>query len=493
MLTEFPYLRYPSEDVVRNVQLVHYKATSTTWAQLVGGTATVYQDLSPFADSISQSEAGLTVGLTFYQELYGVAQPKIGDLIQVRLDGLPLFNGQIEDLADYRESRGERAMSLTVRSRDSNSLWRQTKWVGNVYPAGSELGVIARDVLTAIGLTTSEIRGSLVLGVSTVHGDTQLADTPAWDMLTEVLQVAGLEPWVDALGRFKPISRDIVRAADVVLEPFQLLRIGGSRNKTAVTSVILKWLSPTLSKSLQQAQVLARESITAGFFKLKQQRELYWSDDRRQRADNTWMKTITSVNDGLLPVGRESYAQKSEFSGEITVTTKVWVPTLATAALAAMMYAASDPEPVQVGPTGTGFTIPIGRIAEMVGQVAFFLIIMSLGTGVYEIWGEPFDFVHETNTTEAYNDSTPEWMRLEESIDSDFVMNEGHAQQIAVRELLYRSLSATAWTVDIIDHPALERGDILQLPDGARLYVLTFSRDLTRGSNAMLSVQGFRV
>ncbi|MNG09144.1 hypothetical protein D3C84_925480 [compost metagenome] len=129
----------------------------------------------------------------------------------------------------------------------------------------------------------------------------------------------------------------------------------------------------------------------------------------------------------------------------------------------------------------------------MAGQVAFFLIIMSLGTGVYEIWGEPFDYVHETNTTEAYNDSTPEWMRLEETIDSDFVMNEGHAQQIAVRELLYRSLSATTWNVDIIDHPALERGDILQLPDGSRLYVLSFSRDLTRGSAAMLSVQGFRV
>ena len=492
MLTEFPYLRYPSEDVVRNVQLVHYKATSTTWAQLVGGTATMYQDLSPFAESISQSEAGLTVGLTFYNELYGAAQPKIGDLIQVRLDGLPLMNGQIEDLSDYRESRGERGMSLTVRSRDSNSLWRSTKWVGNIYPAGSELGVLARDVLTAIGLTTSEIRGSLVLGVSTVHGDTQLADTPAWDMLTQILQAAGQEPWVDALGRFKPISRDIVRPHDLALEPFQLLKINGSRNTLPVTSVILKWLDPNLSKSLQQSQVLARESITAGFFKLKQKRELFWSDDRRQRAENTWMKVVTSVNDGLLPVGKEDYEQKSEFSGEITVTTKVWVPTLATAALAAMISAASIFDGVQVGPTGSGITISVGRLVEVAGQVAFFLIIMSLGTGVYEIWGEPFDYVHETNTTEAYNDSTPEWMRLEENIDSDFVMNEGHAQQIAVRELLYRSLAAITWSVDIIDHPALERGDILLLPDGSRLYVLTFSRDLTRGSAAMLSVQGFR-
>jgi hypothetical protein len=84
-------------------------------------------------------------------------------------------------------------------------------------------------------------------------------------------------------------------------------------------------------------------------------------------------------------------------------------------------------------------------------------------------------------------------MRLEESMDSDFVMNEGHAQQIAVRELLYRSLAAISWNVEIIDHPAVEPGDILQLPDGSRLYITGFSRDLTRGAPASLAVNGFRV
>lgn len=488
MQTDFAFTRYPSVDVARNVQLLHFKAATTSWAQLIAGTATAYQDLSPYADNISQTENSLTVGLAFYNELYAPGQPVIGDLIQVKLDGMPLFNGQIEDLSDYREERGERALGLTVRSRDSNPLWRSTKWVGNIYPTGSELGIIARDVLLAIGLSTSEIRGSLTFGISTVHGDTQLADLPAWDMLTELLMVAGLDPRVDALGKFKPISRDIVRAPDLALTSEQLLKISGSRNRTPVTSVILKWLDPNLSKSLQQPQVLARESITAGFFKLKQERELYWSEDRRQRADNTWMKITASVNDGLLPVGDEDYEQKSEFSGEITVTTMVWVPTLATASLAAMLYAATIPDGVAIFAT-----IPEGRFIEAIGQTAFFLIIMSLGTGVYEIWGEPFDYVHETNTTEAYNDSTPEWMRLEESLDSDLVMNEGHAQQIAVRELLYRSLSAISWNVDIIDIPALEPGDILQLPDNSRLYITGFSRDLTRGAPAMLSIKGFRV
>lgn len=488
MLTDYPFTRYPSKDVLRNVEVLHFKAATTSWAQLIDGTATPFQDLAPFADALSQTESSLSVGLAFYNELYGAAQPKIGDLIQVKLDGYPLFHGQVEDLSNFTETRGERSLTLTVRSRDSNALWRQTNWVGNVYPAGSELGVMMRDILLAIGLTPSEIRGSTTLGITTVHGDTQLADLPAWDMLTQILMVAGYEPRVDALGRFKQISRDVVRAPDLIIPTEQGIKISGSRSKLPVTSLILKWLDPNLSKSGQQAQVLGRESITAGFFKLKQERELYWSDDRRQRAENTWMKVIASVNDGLLPVGDEDYEEKSEFSGQITVTTSAWVPTLATATLATMIFTSTVPDGVAIV-----VTIPEGRLIEALGQVAFFLITMSLGTGVYEIWGEPFDYVHEKNTTEAYNDSTPEWMRLEETLDSDLVMNEGHAQQIAVRELLYRSLVAISWNFDMIDIPQLEPGDLLQLPDNSRLYVTGFSRDLSRGAPANLSVTGFRV
>jgi len=236
---------------------------------------------------------------------------------------------------------------------------------------------------------------------------------------------------------------------------------------------------------------VAKESITAGFFKLKQTRRVYWSEDRRQRAENTFMKVLASVNDGLLPVGDEDYSQTDEFSGKITVTTLMWVPTLATVSMSIMLLSAALPD--GVASLGGGVTIPIGRRIEAAGQVAYFLIIMSLGTGNYEIWGDPYDYVHETNTTEAYDLNAPAWVRLEETISSDFIMNEAHAQAMAVRELLYRSMSAHSWNVDIVDNPLIEKGDILRLPDGSRLYVVDYSRDLSHGAPAVLSVKGFRV
>lgn len=488
MRSDFSFSNYPNADVERSVEVFHYKAAATTWTSLVNDTATPYQNLSNYVDSLSQSADGCNLTLKFYQQLYGAAQPRTGDLIQIRLDGEALFNGQVTGVTGYREERGARTFGLTIKSRDSTPLWRQTKWSTDVYPTGTELGIIVQHTLTALGLSGTEMPSLLQTGIHTVHGDTQLADLPVWDMLTQILQASGLEPWIDAVGRFKPIDRDVSRTHDIQLDMSQILNITGDRQTPAVTHVVVKWLDPNLSRSNGQSQVLGKESITAGFFKLKQERKVYWSEDRRQRAENTFMKTLASVNDGLLPVGSEDYEEKDEFHGQITVTTHAWVPTLATATMAAMLVAADIPDGVTFGST-----IPVGRIVEALGQVAYFLIIMSLGTGAYEIWGEPYDLVHEVNSTEAYDQNAPAWVRLEETINSDFMANESHAQTVAIRELLYRSLSAQTWNAEIIDMPIIERGDILALADGSRLYVTDFTRDLSPGAPAVLSIRGFRV
>ena len=125
-------------------------------------------------------------------------------------------------------------------------------------------------------------------------------------------------------------------------------------------------------------------------------------------------------------------------------------------------------------------------------EVAILLTMMSLGTGHYEIWGVPYDYIHARNTTEAYNPAAPSWMDLEERIENDFVTDEAHARMIATRLLLYRIAAASSWGAQIVDDPRIEVGDILQLPDNSRLFVTGYSRDLSRGSAATLDVQGFR-
>jgi hypothetical protein len=475
-----------SRDAKRSVQV--FRHPSATWPQVIRGTASDGVDLSAQVTTCRLRSSELALGLAFRDELYGGGTPRPGEPCSVKLDGRTLWNGVIGAVNDYREERGSRTMSVTARSRDASPLWRELRWSTRVYPVGTDLTSITRDVLRALGLGSTE-RLLDPSGVTTRHTQTQIADLPAWQMLEAVLLPLGQMPWVNALGQFKPVRRDVTRRRDLILTQEQVLRIRGSRARMPVNAVILKWLDAKLSKSLQQDQVLGKESLTAGFFKLEQERNVYFSQDRRQRAQETYLRVLQSINDGLLPVGDEEYVQLDEFHGLITVTTDAWVPALATAALIAMLASSAIPD---IAPPFGGPTIPVGKIVHGIAEVAILLVMMSLGTGAYEVWGQPYDFVHAINTTEAYNKNAPAWLKNEKEIQNDFIVSQSHARGVAVRELLYENLSAQSWGVDIVDTPAIEIGDILKFPDGSRLYVTDYTRDLTRDAPAVLSIEGFR-
>jgi hypothetical protein len=63
---------------------------------------------------------------------------------------------------------------------------------------------------------------------------------------------------------------------------------------------------------------------------------------------------------------------------------------------------------------------------------------------------------------------------------------------VAARELIYRVRSASVYGVTIVDDPRIEPGDLLQLPDGSRLYVTGYRRMLHRDAPAVLEVEGFQ-
>jgi hypothetical protein len=309
-------------------------------------------------------------------------------------------------------------------------------------------------------------------------------------MFTVLMQPSGLEPYVDARGRFKAISRDTTRAADITLsDNTRLLSVNGSKSRSPVTEVKIKWLDPNLTEVSQQDRMLDRATMTAGFFKLKLERDVTFSQDGTQRARNTHMVVRQSANAGLLPVCSEDYSQKSITGGQIVLTTYAWVPGLATAAIAAKVAAHNIPDGVV---SFGSFTIPIGRKVEAVADVVLFLTMMSIGTGVYEIWGTPYDMVHARNTTTAYGKTVQDWEINVAEIENDFVMNQQQSEGFAVRELIYAYRSASSYNISIVDDPRIERGDIIALKDGSRVYVTDYARDLSIGAPATLDITGFR-
>jgi hypothetical protein len=480
-----PGKAYALDSLRAVTMLVHFDATPLA---VMTGATTASIDVTRFVSSAKQSHNEATVTLSFHGEMYGGNQPKAGCILEIALEGESYWIGIVQSV-DYRLRSGERTLSFTARSRDGTPALRDTRRSTQVYPTATPLAFIATQVVQACGLSEAEI-ALPDTGTYTVHSNTQLADLTPWQMLTQLYQPSGLEPYVDARGKLKCISRETAnRLSDIALEDNRrLVSINGSKSLPPLTEMRIRWMDPELTEVAQQDRVLDRAGVTAGFFQLKQQRDVYFGADHTQRARDTHLVIKQSANSGLLPVCSEGYEQLSTTMGRITLNTHAWVPLLATAAMATKLAAHSEPD---IAPPFGGPTVPVGRLLEFAADAVIMLTMMSIGTGQYEVWGTPYDYVHARNTTTAFNRDAKVFEIKPQEIENDFTMNAQQAQAFAVRELVYNHRSAAQCNLTIFDDTRIERGDLIELADGARVYVTGYSRDLSHGAPALLDIQGF--
>lgn len=474
-------------DSSRTVAIIRHH--TATFVDILNGTSTDGQDLTQYVTSAKHSSSDADISFTYNTELSGTNQPVPGDLLEIVLNGLTLWVGVIDSIQDYALSSGTRRLTVKAYSRQNMTAWKSVKRVTPIYAVGTPVNSICNDIAEAVGLSPAEIALPIV-PTYTVHSNMQLAQMSAWEMLSGALISSGYSPWVNARGQLTAISRDLARPAAISLSEDRIVSIGGSKSKSPVSSVRIKWLDPALTEVVHQDQALETATITAGFFQRHQHREIYFSTDRTQQAKGTYMIVKQSANSGLLPVCSENYTQYSPVMGAIDLVTASWAPRLAIDGIAGIIAASFIPD--NVASFGGGVTIPVGRLVEAASQVGVMLIMMSIGTGIYEIRGQPYDSVHARNTTEAKALNVPDWLLEITDIENDFTMSETHAQAFAGRELIYQIRSATNYKATILDDPRIEVGDILELYDGSRLYVLDYSRDISSGSAAILDVTGFR-
>lgn len=455
------------------------------------GIATDAIDLSPFVSGGTEGLFETSVTLSWNNELFGASQPIPNQILEIQENGLTTWMGIIESISSYRLSRGERSMEVQAKTRDSLNLWRETKLVTNSYPLLTNLSSIASDVAKKIGLYDDEILIPAT-SISTSHSNTQIAGLSAWDCFSTLFTPMGLTPFVDCLGRLRGASRDLNnRASDIVVGADRIESVDASRVRAPTTRVRVLWLDPKLSKSIQTGRKLGEATITTGWFVPYIQKEIWFSQDKTQRAENTYLRIKQSANSMGVPVCLELYDQTSQGTGEIRLINLAFAP-LITLMILKTFTSALIPDWVFVPVTG-GFvpTVSVGRKIEGLANQAVMMILMSVGTGVYEIWGNPFDWVHARNTTEAFDENSPGFIDNPIDIETDFVMSESHAQDIAVRELIYRYNEQNAWSITVIEDKRIEFGDILEFPDGTRMYVLDRSRPIARDSEALMSVKGF--
>lgn len=349
---------------------------------------------------------------------------------------------------------------------------------------GTRLDQIARDIALTPDLPPRKSALPPIL-YAVPHSNLQLADLTAWAMLETLLLPAGLAPRIDGCGRLRAMSRDLARSADVALTDDRICGGHPRAGRRAVVESAPAWQDPELTEVEQQDQSLASANITAGF-QMRQEQDVYWSADRTQRARNTRLVIKQSANSGLFPVCSEDYRVTAHTGGRITLETAAWVPGLMgifLATKAAGLIPTSHHRLAVQPPWSARRYTPRSNSPVL-------LTMASIGTGSYEVW-----CALRRRACPAHDRS----LRCRGPGVAGQGRDGGEAiscrttpmRRAAARELIYRAHAAQSYGVTIVDDLRIEPGDILALPDGSRLYVTGFTRDLTRDAPACLDVEGF--
>lgn len=471
-------------------------------------------DITPYVSEITWSDKQLSFTMVDARNLFhpdtGGYRNYLGDGAILRLvegdemlsetDWITSFTGQIHGQVGWKKARntGNVMSKVSVFGRAETQAFKRRKITTREYTVGTDLGVALYDICgTYMGLTGSEVRIPFTLGRQFKHQTNQLSLVSPWEGISSLLEVVCYLPVFDGEGKLTYVNKSFQRSPAKMIEDY----IGcvesevPENSQDGINKIIVKFLDATLERVDSPYQKLGEAQVTTGFFSMGEELDCWWSEDHKQRADDTTMQVIKSVNSGLLPVGTESYEQKDDFHGTIEVEISVWVPILATVMALEYVAAAFIPDNVIVFGFGgsAGVTIPLGRVLQAQAMLGIMLIMMSIGSAQYEVWGTPFDYAYLEKKSIAIEDGLAYWLESEKEINNDFIGTHDQADTIAMTELIWEKSQSRPRRIVIEDDPSLEVGDIVGIPDGRKILITGLSKKIKRGEVPSLVIDGCKV
>ena len=119
--------------------------------------------------------------------------------------------------------------------------------------------------------------------------------------------------------------------------------------------------------------------------------------------------------------------------------------------------------------------------------------MMSLGSAQYEVWGTPYDLAYLEKRTIAIVNGIQYYEENEVKIENDFIGTHDWCDMIASTELTYQVSKAHPRKITMDDYLGIELGDIIQIPDGRRMFVSDMRKSIKRGASPILEITGFKV
>lgn len=511
--TTSTYESYLSRDqLFPKWKVLSFNAASDTWADIIQGTyGQTPVNLTEYVSRIEHSFDRMTItfadssSLVFHPDggslRTSLAQGRIIRLYEgfeglAETDWLVTFSGTVEGSYSWTYQRAESVSAqVNVFSRGSNQAWKRRNVTSRDFTIGSDWSSMFLNIVQDVMLLEdAEVVAPHPWGVVFDKNSNQVVNFPPWDALEQLAFGIGAVPWFNGKGELDLYYKTQTRTT-LTLANDTHLRKYESRGSAAETinKIILTYLSNELSRVDGTDQLLASATVTSGFFTSSIEVDAYYSDERKTRSDNPRLIIKQSANAGLLSFCDESMEKIDEFHSKIIVDVSIWAPVLATTMLAMYMAIQAIPRAVVTALFG-GTTIPVQDIAAAAVLITILLLMMSIGTGQYEIWGTPYEMVYLEQQAIAQKSGIEFWEEREKEIRNDFISTPEQAQALAVNELHYEVMKERPRSILLRYDPRLEPGDIIQLSNGVKIWIESVTRTIQRNSNDVqtMSVTGYR-
>jgi hypothetical protein len=430
-----------------------------------------------------------------------------GDLRVKRDEWLPIFTGTFRGRAGNNPgTRADLSEGLEATAYGREERYLNLQVTTEKFPQNTDVGEIAFEIArTHMDLGQDEILFG-AQGYRSQHVSNQIVELPALEALYQCLFPVGKKPKFDSTGRLVAVDVNLDKPAARIFSAGDLTiasKVASPNDVEVANHVILRGLDHTLSKVIQEAQLLVELDVTTGFFDSEFERRVFYSQDHSQRAQDTYV-----VEKKRIRWSDSTWTEKDEFSGVLEIDTRylrnvraiifvAWLATQIFVAIIDLFFQGEGAASIITTIFGINVTLATLRfILQMASIVTLALLLWAMnfiGRGHYQVWGKRFEFVYQELVSDArLVGLLPEELRLVE-YRNDFLSTmevlDARAKDLLRRELVKNQLHE----ITLVDDLLLEVDDIIEDQAGSRYYILSVDKELRRGAAPLMTLTTWKV
>ena len=389
-----------------------------------------------------------------------------GDRRVYRSEWPAVFTGVIRGFPGaIAASRGERAR-VQIQAYGRAQAYQRQNIVGLSWAYGTDLGDMAVDVaMTEMRLDRDEIRfGSF--DYTTGHKANALTQIGKMQGLFEIMHTVGRKPYFDARGFLVSHDTSFRKPPVLVFNSSPLVKSVArvQQLKSIVNSVQVIGLNSALTKIVSPIRNLSEINVTVGYFDPTYREDIYYSEDKSRRAENTQIHIASQAAFGASA----SWSETDEFHGRLTIDTgySPWVVgyiITAWAVMSILEYTIDGLDAVQ-----QEIYKPVRSLVQAIkaaSMLALLVAMTKIGRWRIFVQGEVFEYVHEENRAIAVLKGVPtadvEELEVRLPWLDTSARTENRAQELLERELV----KGAQYEIEVASHAILEVDDLIVIKD----------------------------